>query len=72
MHLKWPFLLRLSLCKCVRLDLVHFSTSFEEKIKNFGSKNGTLLQSFVILLVTETIFGMSGCLPVAQGQEIKE
>ena len=51
---------------------MHFSTSFEEKIKKFVSKNGTLLQSFVILQVTETIFGMSGCFPVAQRQEIKE
>ena len=28
--------------------------------------------SFVILLVKETIFGMSGCFSMAQGQEIKE
>ena len=30
----------------------------------------TLLHSFVIFPVTETIFGMSGCFPVSQGQKI--
>ena len=32
----------------------------------------TLLHSFVIFRVTETIFGMSGCFPVSQGQEMKD
>ena len=32
----------------------------------------TLLHSFVIFPVSETIFGMSGCFPVSQGQEMKD
>ena len=34
--------------------------------------NSTLLHSFVIFPVSETIFGMSGCFPVSQGQEMKD
>ena len=34
--------------------------------------HSTLLHSFVILPVSETIFGMSGCFPVSQGQEMKD
>jgi hypothetical protein len=30
-------------------------------------RTSTLLHSFVIFRVTETIFGMSGCFPVSQG-----
>ena len=36
------------------------------------SRNSTLLHSFVIFPVSETIFGMSGCFPVSQGQEMKD
>ena len=35
-------------------------------------QNSTLLHSFVIFPVSETIFGMSGCFPVSQGQEMKD
>ena len=35
-------------------------------------RNSTLLHSFVIFPVSETIFGMSGCFPVSQGQEMKD
>ena len=39
----------------------------------FGTlANSTLLHSFVIFPVSETIFGMSGCFPVSQGQEMKD
>ena len=36
------------------------------------SEISTLLHSFVIFPVSETIFGMSGCFPVSQGQEMKD
>ena len=36
------------------------------------SHTSTLLHSFVIFPVSETIFGMSGCFPVSQGQEMKD
>ena len=32
----------------------------------------TLLHHFFIFPVTKTIFGMSGCFPVSQGQEMKD
>ena len=35
-------------------------------------RTSTLLHSFVIFRVTETIFGMSGCFPVSQGQKKEE
>ena len=38
----------------------------------FGIECSTLLHSFVIFPVTETFFGMSGCFPVSQGQEMKD
>ena len=34
--------------------------------------NSTLLHSFVIFRVRKTIFGMSGCFPESQGQEMKD
>ena len=34
--------------------------------------SSTLLHSFVIFPVSETISGMSGCFPVSQGQEMKD
>ena len=40
--------------------------------KNTSKSYSTLLHSFVILPVSETIFGMSGCFPVSQGQEMKD
>ena len=39
-------------------------------IKGHSFRNSTLLHSFVIFPVSETIFGMSGCFPVSQGQEM--
>ena len=43
---------------------------FNSWVKN--PLNSTLLHSFVIFPVSETIFGMSGCFPVSQGQEMKD
>ena len=34
--------------------------------------NSTLLHSFVIFRVRKTIFGVSGCFPESQGQEMKD
>jgi hypothetical protein len=45
---------------------------YHEAIFETSSRYSTLLHSFVIFPVTETIFGMSGCFPVSQGQEMKD
>ena len=46
----------------------------QQKMPNYSqiSRNSTLLHLFVIFPVSETIFGMSGCFPVSQGQEMKD
>ena len=50
----------------------NFSKTVLSQRPDVDDRNSTLLHSFVIFPVSETIFGMSGCFPVSQGQEMKD
>ena len=69
---------------CMQLNKI-FSLQLKQLISNWAQltlaqfyeidtliSNSTLLHSFVIFRVRETIFGVRGCFPVSHGQEMKD